>query len=142
MLWPRTWGLKPVMALLPVVQARGPSAARLAASMLVVVAISVQESNSVCCRFPYLPPQPFAASLRLPQQALALQEVRKLPPATSRPGIPQFVAANPTPPSIDGKLWTRRIFGGKLAQPGSTKANLAPIPEGSWPGPPEKDRTR
>src|ERR1700730_6260651 len=100
---PQAPRLKPVMTLLPAVKARGPSTASLAASMLVVAAKFVQELNWVCCRFPNFPPRRFAALLPLQSLALALREAQKLQLATLHPGALQFVAANPIPPSIDGK---------------------------------------
>src|ERR1700719_981285 len=109
---------------------RGPLVVKLAGSMLVVAAKFVQESSLVCCRFQNLPPQGFAPSCRSPTLALAPLEPQKLQLVVWHPGVLQFVAANPIPPSIGGRLWTRRISGEKLAQLASTRANPAPIPAG------------
>jgi len=62
--------------------------------------------------------------------AQALRGTQKLRLATLRPSALQFVAANPIPPSIDGKLWTRQISGETPARLASIKANPAPIPAG------------
>src|ERR1700722_1330221 len=110
--------------------------------MLVVVARFVQELNSVCCRFRNFLPQRVAASFRSLPPALALGEPQTPRRATGHPSVLQFVAANPTPPSIDEKLWTRRICDETPSLLASAKANQAPIPTGSWQGLPEKGRSR